>query len=42
MRGPRKTATKAKLGKVQKKNNWAETPDADYMASTTVVFQLEA
>jgi hypothetical protein len=41
MRAPRKTAPKVKLGKVQRKNNWAETPDADYMAGTTVVFQRE-
>jgi hypothetical protein len=39
--GPRKTAPKVKLGKAQKKNNWAETPIADYMAGTTELFRRE-
>lgn len=41
VRGPRKTAPKVKLGRVQKKNNWSYTPIADYIAGTTVAFQRE-
>lgn len=39
MRAPRKTASKVKLGRVHKKNNWAETPDNDFLGGTVVVFE---
>lgn len=41
MRGPRKSAPRVKSGAVQKKNNWRETREGEWLEGTNVVFERD-